>query len=60
MHSYKFENSFKNHTVASSNYLGKKFNCIVSNKKNIFGTQFHPERSQNSGIKLFKNFFFEC
>mgnify|MGYP000070425394 CR=1 FL=1 len=60
VHSYKFENSFKNHTVASSNYLGKKFNCIVSNKKNIFGTQFHPERSQNSGIKLFKNFFFEC
>ena len=60
VHSYIFRTMSTKHSIACSKYLGKKFTCIVSNKKNIYGTQFHPERSQNSGLKIFKNFFFEC
>lgn len=34
---------------------GKKF-CSSFQKKNIYGVQFHPEKSHKFGIKLFHNF----
>ena len=40
---------------AECNY-GKTFAACVS-KENIFGTQFHPEKSAPSGIMLLKNFY---
>ena len=30
--------------------------CSVISKNNIFGTQFHPEKSSKSGIKMLTNF----
>ena len=41
-------------TIASSDY-GIKFSAIVQ-YKNIFGCQFHPEKSQASGLKILENF----
>ena len=41
--------------LAECNYGGTFTACV--SKKNIFGTQFHPEKSAPSGIILLKNFY---
>ncbi len=41
-------------TVAETEY-GHRFASIVQ-KENIFGIQFHPEKSQETGLQLLKNF----
>ena len=52
-HSYVFELNDSINEI-STNY-GTSFTSAI-NKQNIFGTQFHPEKSQSAGIKLIKNF----
>ena len=42
------------HTVASCQYSGE-FSAIVQ-KNNIYGMQFHPEKSAETGLKLLNNF----
>ena len=54
LHSYYFKTSFSDIIIAKTNY-GNDFICAV-NHKNIFGVQFHPEKSHNQGIHLLKNF----
>jgi glutamine amidotransferase len=54
VHSFNFNVSNKKEILASTNY-NDKFTSVV-NKKNIVGVQFHPEKSQSSGLKLLKNF----
>lgn len=41
-------------TLASSEY-GEKFSAIVRHK-NVYGCQFHPERSSRVGAKILENF----
>jgi imidazole glycerol-phosphate synthase subunit HisH len=41
--------------VALSSDYGVAFPCAVA-KGNLFGTQFHPEKSQRVGLKLVENF----
>lgn len=53
MHSYEMTNCPD--VAAVTNYAGHKIICAI-NKDNIFGVQFHPEKSREAGIKLFKNF----
>lgn len=38
---------------------GYKFACAV-NKDNIFGVQFHPEKSHDFGMRIFENFVRKC
>ena len=47
----------ESNVVANFDYGGKSFPAIISNNKNIFGVQFHPEKSQTNGLKVINNFF---
>ncbi len=55
-HSYKMKilKKQKDFNYGYCDY-GSKFLVSFENKK-IFGTQFHPEKSQDSGLKILKNF----
>lgn len=44
-----------NEMIASSNYYNQEF-CSVVKKGNIYGCQFHPEKSGSKGLKLLENF----
>jgi len=54
LHSYYFECKDKKDVLATATY-GEEFECVV-NHENIFGIQFHPEKSHHNGMKLLKNF----
>jgi glutamine amidotransferase len=54
VHSYAFEAENINDVVCTTDYE-KSFVAALL-KENIFGTQFHPEKSQENGIKLLSNF----
>lgn len=54
VHSYHMDCSNSNDIIATCNY-GQKVTAAV-HKENIFGTQFHPEKSQDIGLKVLENF----
>ncbi len=54
VHSYHVQCADDKNIIATANY-GKEFTCSVQ-KDNIFGVQFHPEKSHKFGMQLLKNF----
>ena len=54
VHSYEFIPENKNVISAITDY-SSNIVCSVE-KENIFGTQFHPEKSDKSGLKIIDNF----
>ena len=54
LHSYYFSPNFSDDIFAMSDYA-QSFPSAV-NRGNIFGVQFHPEKSHGAGIQLLKNF----
>ena len=54
VHSYEFVPNEKNVISATTDY-SSNIVCSVE-KENIFGTQFHPEKSDKTGLKIIKNF----
>jgi glutamine amidotransferase len=55
IHSYHFVPSDES-VIDSYVVYGSKLVASVQ-QKNIFATQFHPEKSQQSGLRLLKNYF---
>ena len=54
VHSYEFIPEDKSVISATTDY-SSKIVCAVE-KENLFGTQFHPEKSDKTGLKLISNF----
>ena len=54
VHSYYFNCKNQENILAETNY-GLNFPSIV-NKENIYGLQFHPEKSSDQGLDIIKNF----
>jgi len=53
VHSYYLDKS--NYVISKTNYGDYNFVSAVQ-KENVFGVQFHPEKSSKNGLKLLENF----
>ena len=54
VHSYEFIPEDKSVISATTNYSSNIVSSVE--KENIFGTQFHPEKSDKLGLKIIENF----
>jgi imidazole glycerol-phosphate synthase subunit HisH len=54
VHSYHFVPSGDDHLYATADYGQVVTACV--GRDNLFGTQFHPEKSQTLGLTLIENF----
>nr|WP_321496879.1 imidazole glycerol phosphate synthase subunit HisH [uncultured Methanolobus sp.] len=59
VHSYYVDTTDKN-TLISCEYGTEFAAAIVNDAGNVIGTQFHPEKSGDIGLKMLKNFVAMC
>lgn len=55
VHSYYVQAEDKENVLMQTNY-GGYFDSVVTNNENVFGAQFHPEKSHKFGMQLLRNF----
>lgn len=55
VHSYFVSPSNEENIISTTNYRGIHF-CSGINRNNVFAFQFHPEKSANAGLTIYKNF----
>jgi glutamine amidotransferase len=54
VHSYHAAPARVEHVLGETDY-GDRFTCVIG-RDNIFATQFHPEKSADQGLALYRNF----
>lgn len=54
VHSYRFACADRSDIAAEADYGGRIVAAV--GRDNLFGTQFHPEKSQATGLRLIRNF----
>lgn len=55
VHSYMLSPENPAHRLAEVDYHGLNITAVIQ-EKNVVGTQFHPEKSGETGLKLLRNF----
>ena len=60
VHSYYAEPDDERATVATTDYGGPFASVVANEAGNVFGTQFHPEKSGETGLRILRNFVGIC
>lgn len=55
VHSFYTKPQNEDSVLSTTNYAGINY-CSSVKKENIFGFQFHPEKSGHEGLKIYRNF----
>ena len=55
IHSHAVQKLNEKSVLATSSYKNIDFTSIVTNNKNIIGTQFHPEKSSKIGLNFLED-----
>ena len=58
VHSYYPELKFGAEVIGTTNY--SRILAVVCRRDNVMGTQFHPEKSGQVGLRLYRNFLELC
>jgi len=60
VHSYYATPEDDSAVVASTDYEGEFASVVANEAGNVFGTQFHPEKSGETGLRILRNFVEIC
>ncbi len=60
VHSFKVALYNENVNLAAYTDYGEKIPAVITDGKNVFGAQFHPEKSEKTGLAILKAFADFC
>ncbi len=60
VHSFRIDLENEESNLACHTMYGEKIPAVITNGKNVFGAQFHPEKSEKIGLDMLKAFAEFC